>query len=357
MNSRQIAITTLPKNRVQQTTSPNGKAGALATAMRLFRNRKETPTIEKADPDIPQPLSYAQELLWLFQQINPESTVYNRVHAFRLQGTLNISALEKAINEIMRRHTILRTTYHLADDQPIQRVLPHRAEQLEVMDLRGSAMETARDRYLPYLQAQMTQPFDISQEKICRFQLLQMAEEDFILVFCVHHIGYDVSSERVLFRELGILYEAFCLNKPSPLPELAIQYSDYAAWQRQSLNDVLLLEKLDFHQQLLDSELPLLELPSDMPRLNEVDTQGKTHIIPLDPELSQALRRLSQNEGVSFFDTMLTVFYVLLYRYTYQEKVVVGTPVTNRNQADLHKLLTLPSPICSNACKTVQQKP
>ena len=318
--------------------APNGTS-ALATALRLFQNRKQLPPIERVDNAGPQRLSYAQELLWLFQQVHPESRTYNLVHAFRLIGALNVAALEQTLNEIVRRHAILRTTYQLDDEYPVQRVRAFEYRPFPITDLRAHTKSEQPIKVEAYVQAQQQQLFDLSQHPPFRFSLLQLQDDEFVLVFCLHHILYEVSSERVLFHELGILYKAFEAGEPSPLPDLPIQYTDYAAWQRQILTEETLAEKIDFHRQLLGDELPALNLPTDSPRSNERDFICNTLTVAMDPELHQMLRRFSQSTGASLFNILLTTLYMLLYRYTGQTKIVVGTPVNGRNHAHLNKLL------------------
>lgn len=320
--------------------APSGDgSSAIATALRLLQNRKQLPPIEQVNRHNAQPLSYAQELLWLFQQVHPESTTYNLVHAFQLRGPLNVSVLEKTLNEIVRRHTILRTTYHLGDEQPLQRIEPYCYRPLPVIDLRLCSGHEQDVEIGNHVQAEGKRPFHLSQDLPIRLSLFQLQDDEFVLVICLHHIAYEVSSERVLFHEMAVLYQAFYAEEPSPLAELPIQYADYAVWQRQTLTDDSLAEKIKFYQQLLGDELPTLDLPTDYPRSNQRDFTCKTLIMPVSPELHRTLRQFSQLQGTSIFNILLAIFYIILYRYTGQEKIVVGTPVNGRNQAPLNKLL------------------
>src|SRR5262245_32760206 len=207
------------------------------------------------------PLSFAQQRLWFLAQLEPESPVYNMPAAYRLRGPLHVSALEQTLSEIVRRHEALRTTFMAVDGQPFQLVAPYRPLKLPVVDLRGlpNGAKEARARQLAAEDAQ--RPFDLAQGPLFRATLARLADEEYVFLLNMHHIVSDGWSFRVLFRELATLYESFAIGNPSPLPELPIQYADYAVWQRQWLQGEVLASQLAYWQQQLGGNPPRLELP------------------------------------------------------------------------------------------------
>jgi len=284
------------------------------------------------------PASFAQQRLWFLEQLVPGNPFYNVPTSVRLTGQLNISALEQTFNEILRRHEALRTSFKIIDQQPVQVLAPHLNVPLPVINLQQlSAVE--RETEAQRLTAQEAQrPFDLTQGPLLRVQLLQLDQADHVLLLTMHHIVSDGWSMGVLIRELGVLYTAFASNQPSPLPELPLQYADFAHWQREWLQGEVLSTQLAYWRQQLDN-LPVLELPTDRPRSAVQSYRGATQYLELSPLLTEALERLSQSAGVTLFITLLAAFQTLLYRYSGQTDIPVGSPIANRNRSEIEGLI------------------
>jgi amino acid adenylation domain-containing protein len=285
------------------------------------------------------PLSFAQQRLWFLDQLVPDAPIYNIPLAYRVTGRLNVAALEQSLREIVHRHEALRTTFTAVDGQPIQVIAPEIDLSLPVVDLR-ELVETKREAEAQRLAIQEAQqPFDLTTGLLLRVKLLRLAAAEHVLLLTMHHIVSDGWSLGVLMRELGVLYEGFSSGKPASLPELPIQYADFALWQREWLSGDVLDSQLAYWKQRLGGELPVLELPTDRPRPPVQTYRGASQSLELSKELTDALKALSQREGVTLFMTLLAAFKVLLYRYTGQEDVIVGSPIANRNWAEIEGLI------------------
>jgi amino acid adenylation domain-containing protein len=285
------------------------------------------------------PLSFAQQRLWFLDQLVPDAPIYNIPLAYRVTGQLNVGALEQSLGKIVRRHEALRTTFAAVDGQPIQAIAPEIDLSLPIVDLREIA-ETERDAEVQRLATQEAQqPFDLMTGPLLRFQLLRLDEAEHVLLLTMHHIVSDGWSLGVLMRELAVLYEAFSTGKPASLPELPIQYADFALWQREWLSGEVLESQLAYWKQQLGGEVPVLELPTDRPRPPVQTYRGARQSFELSKDLTDALKALSRREGVTLFTTLLAAFKTLLYRYTGQEDVVVGCPIANRNRAEIEGLI------------------
>ena len=285
------------------------------------------------------PLSFAQQRLWFLDQLVPDAPIYNIPLAYRVTGQLNVAALEQSLGEIVRRHEALRTTFTAVDGQPIQVIAPEIDLRLPVVDL-WEIPETERDADVQRLTTQEAQqPFDLTTGPLLRVKLLRLDEAEHVLLLTMHHIISDGWSLNMLMRELTVLYEAFSTGKPASLPELPIQYADFALWQREWLSGAVLDSQLAYWKQQLGGELPVLELPTDRPRLPVQTYRGARQSFELSKDLTDALKALSRREGVTLFMTLLAAFKTLLYRYTGQEDVIVGVPIANRNRAEIEGLI------------------
>jgi amino acid adenylation domain-containing protein/thioester reductase-like protein len=285
------------------------------------------------------PLSYAQQRLWFFSQLEPESSAYNIPSTIRLTGKLNIAALENSINEIVRRHENLRTTFTVVDGEAVQVINAPTTLKLAVIDLQ-IVPETERETEalnLANLEAQ--KPFDLEKDSLLRVNLLCLDKTDHVILFTMHHIVSDGWSTGILIRELTTLYTAFDRNQKCNLPELPIQYVDFAVWQRQYLQGQVLQTQLNYWKEKLSGNLPVLELPADRPRPAIQTNNGATQSFTLSPSLTAALKNLSQQEGVTLFMTLLAAFKVLLHRYIQQDDILVGTPIANRNRSETEGLI------------------
>ncbi|RKI51412.1 amino acid adenylation domain-containing protein, partial [Corallococcus sp. AB049A] len=285
------------------------------------------------------PLSFAQQRLWFIDQLEPGSPLYNVPVAVRLQGTLQRGALVRALNEIVRRHESLRTTFELHEGQPVQRIHPHARLPLADVNLVGLASEEQEKEVRRRLAVELEEPFHLNKGPLIRAGLLQLGSTEHVLLITMHHIVSDGWSLGVLIREVGALYAAFAEGRPSPLPELSLQYAGYAAWQRGWLQGDTLQKEVDFWRKKLAGAPPVLELPTDRPRPAVRGNAGAVHSFLLPPALAQSLRELAQREGASLYMVLLAGWQVLLSRYSGQTDISVGSPIAGRTRAELEGLI------------------
>ena len=285
------------------------------------------------------PLSFAQQRLWLFNQIEPGNRLYNLPVALHLQGRLNVKALEKTINEIVQRHEVLRTRFVVLDGEPRQEVLDATPLTLDVVDLSGAAASERDAAVREATLAHNNRPFDLDHGPFLRVKLLRLDDEEHVVLLTMHHIVSDGWSMGVLVKEVATLYEAYSEGAESPLPELPIQYADFAVWQRSWLQGDELERQLSYWREQLSGTLPVLELPADRMRSATQTHSGAHRAIHLSTETTAELKEFSQREGVTLFMTLIAVFQILLYRYTRQEKIIIGTPVAGRNHTSIENLI------------------
>ncbi|HEX8559883.1 MAG TPA: amino acid adenylation domain-containing protein, partial [Pyrinomonadaceae bacterium] len=285
------------------------------------------------------PLSFAQERLWFLDQLEPGNSAYNVPAALRLTGRLDVRALGRTLDEVVRRHEVLRTTFAVIDGKPVQTVKPHAAAALAVTDL-GALPEGEREGEARRLaEAEARKPFDLAAGPLLRAKLLRLADDEHVLLFTMHHIVSDGWSMSVLVGEVAALYAAFVKGEESPLPELSIQYADFAVWQRRRLTGEELERQLSYWRERLKGAPPVLELPTDRPRPAVQTFNGAKYRFDVPAELAEELKALSRREGVTLYMTLLAAFQALLMRYTGQEDVVVGSPIANRNRAETEPLI------------------
>jgi len=294
------------------------------------------PITEKTDI----PLSFSQQQIWLQTQLAPDLPVYNEPFTIRFATPINVTVLEQSFNDILRRHEALRTTFTSIEGQPIQVVSPFKAFNLPVLDLRD--LPAASERESVALQRATTeakQPFDLSKYPLFRATLMQLDEKDYRLFLTFHHIIIDgVSVYHVFLSELTTLYKAFSQGKSSPLSPLSIQYTDFAIWQRQLLQSELLQNQWTYWKQQL-TNLTVLQLPTDRPYPAVPTFRGARHCLAVSKERLDALKELGRKEGVTLFVVLLSVFKTLLYRYTGQHDIAVGTITAGRNRAELEPMM------------------
>jgi len=285
------------------------------------------------------PLSFAQQGLWFINQLNPDAPTYNIPIVINIQGCVNLSALQDSLNEIIKRHEVLRTSFTLVDEQPVQVINQAEPVNLIVEDLRRIP-EGERDRTVQHLASEFAQqPFDLSARSLLRAKIWQINEKNYYLIVTLHHIIADGWSISVLIEELTALYEAFSGGKPSPLVELPIQYGDFVNWQQKWLDSHRIQSLLTYWKQKLQGELPVLNLPTDRPRSPIQTFKGAQAKLVLSQTLTKELKNLSRQQGVTLFMTLLTAFKILLYRYTSQTDIIVGSPIANRNRAETESLI------------------
>ncbi len=297
------------------------------------------PKIEPVSRDQYLPLSFAQQRLWFLEQLEAGTAAYNLPAAVRLTGNLNVAALELSLNEIVRRHESLRTSFSSIDGKAIQVIAPELRVELPIIDLTDLPAEDREAEALRLAKEEAQLPFDLTRGPLMRVHLIRIDAQNHVVIFTMHHIIADGWSMGVLIREVAILYEAFSKGLPSPLPELPIQYADFAFWQRQWLKDEVLDAQVNFWKQQLAGSQPLLELPADRPRPPIQTYNGNTLAFSLPPELGQKIRALGQAEGATLFMTLLASLQTLLYRYTGQQDINVGTPIANRNRSETEGLI------------------
>jgi amino acid adenylation domain-containing protein len=284
------------------------------------------------------PVSFAQQRLWFLDQLIPNNDIYNVPTVIRLTGSLNLTALEQTFNEIVRRHETLRTTFIVLDGQPLQAIAPSLTIPISVLNLQQLSADEREVEAKSIVTAEIEHPFDLSSGPLLRVKLLVLSQTEHILLLNMHHIICDDWSIGVLIREMGALYAAFAQNQPSPLLELPLQYADFAHWQREWLQKEVLQTQLAYWRQQLNG-ISGLHLPTDKPRAAIQSYQGATQFLELPKNLTDALEKLSQQEGVTFFMTLLAAFQTLLYRYTHQEDIAVGSPIANRNRSEIEGLI------------------
>ncbi|MBN1866411.1 amino acid adenylation domain-containing protein [Candidatus Sumerlaeota bacterium] len=285
------------------------------------------------------PLSSGQQRLWVIDQFEPLSPAYNIAFAARLSGPLDVSALERAMGEILRRHEVLRVRFETRKGAPVQTLSHDEPLQIEVTDLRETP-EAARESEIQRLASiESRRPFDLARDRLFRVSLLKLCETDHVLLLSFHHIVFDGWSWSVFTKELDSLYDAFRKGRPSPLADLPIQYFDYAAWQERTARLDGLRKDLDFWSDCLKGELPVSTLPTDYPRPARLTYMGGRQPFVLPAAVTKGLRQLAQQESVSLFMTLLAAFSTLLHRYSAQDDILVGTPVANRPAVELESLI------------------
>ncbi|MBD2015334.1 amino acid adenylation domain-containing protein [Microcoleus sp. FACHB-53] len=310
-----------------------------------FLHKANAATSSNLSPILPVPrdgnlpLSFAQQRLWFLAQLEPDSPAYNIPAAFRLTGLLNVTALSQSLSEIVRRHEVLRTTFLSVDGQPKQVISLQTGLTLPVIDLRELPLDQGLSEAQRLATEEAQQPFNLATGPLFRVKLLRLEEAEHMLLVTMHHIVYDGWSYDIFLRELAALYDAFSSGKPSPLPELPIQYADFAHWQREWLQGEVLESQRDYWKQQLNGNLPILQLPIDYPRPPVQTYPGGYQSLELPKNLTQALKDLSQQERVTLFMTLLAAFQTFLYRYTGQEDMIVGTPIAGRNQVEAEGLI------------------
>ncbi|MBV9774029.1 MAG: AMP-binding protein, partial [Gemmatimonadetes bacterium] len=286
------------------------------------------PPIRRVERTGPMPVSFAQQRLWLVDRIEPGSAAYNLAGALRLRGTLDVAALERSLEALVARHETLRTVFAEQDGAPVQVIHPPAPVPLPVLDLRDAPDAMAEAERLAAEEA--LRPFDLARGPLLRCTLLRLADEDHVLCFTMHHVVSDGWSRRVLTREVSALYAAFRRGEEPYLPELPVQYADFAAWQRAWLSGETLEARIGYWRAKLADSPPLLELPVDRPRTLVQGERAERHAFTLAPALSQGLHALSRRERTTPFMTLLAAWQALLGRWAGQDDVVVGTPIAGR---------------------------
>jgi amino acid adenylation domain-containing protein/non-ribosomal peptide synthase protein (TIGR01720 family) len=285
------------------------------------------------------PLSFAQQRLWFLDRLEPGSPLYNVAAAVRLTGSLDVTALERSLNEVVRRHEVLRATFPAIDGQAQLVVTPSLNVPLPVTDLQALPQPYREAEAQRLMRDEAQRSFDLGSGPLLRVHLIRLTPLDQLLLFSIHHIVFDGWSTSVFIRETAALYDAFTHDRPAPLPELPIQYADFAHWQRQWLHGAALQQQLAYWTQQLNGELPVLNLPTDRPRPALQTNHGAQVTFTLPADLALALNELCHQSGVTLFMTLLAAFDTLLQRYTGQDDICIGTPIANRTRAEIEDLI------------------
>jgi amino acid adenylation domain-containing protein len=281
------------------------------------------------------PLSFAQQRLWFLDRLEPNLATYNISTAYKLTGALNQSALECSLQEIAQRHESLRTNFGEQNGEPFQIISSETHFTLLLIPLDALPEESREEEVRRLAQAEAQQPFNLETEPLWRAKLLRLSDSEHVLLLTLHHIISDGWSMGLFWRELSALYAAFSRGQPSPLPPLPIQYADFAIWQRNYLQGEVLASQLNYWKQQLGGELPILNLPTDFPRPPVQTHRGFQQSLRISQTLTTNLKRLSQQQGITLYMTLLAAFKILLYRYSRQEDIIVGSPIAGRNRPEI----------------------
>ncbi|MEL6468400.1 MAG: amino acid adenylation domain-containing protein [Cyanobacteria bacterium J06623_4] len=298
-----------------------------------------TPPIVAGDRPANIPLSFAQQRLWFLHQIQPDTAVYNLPMAIEVTGFLDIAAFSQSLNDIARRHEILRTQFVTVAGQPVQTIAEPTPLEIEKINLQAQPDPEAAVRQAAVTAAKT--PFDLSRDQLLRVTLLQLSEVRTVVLFTIHHIIADGWSQEILIQELASLYRAALLGKTEALQPLPVQYADFAIWQQNWLQGDVLEAQLNYWRHQLQGAQSALQLPTDYPRARIQTYQGAVEQFSLSKELSKQLGALAQQHAATLFMTLLAAFKVLLYRYTGEADLVVGTPVANRHRGEIEGLIGL----------------
>jgi acyl carrier protein len=312
-----------------------GLAEKVEEAMRQGE-KTAAPPLQRVSREGPLPLSFAQQRLWFIDQLEPGSTAYNSPAAVRLRGPLEPAVIERCLRELVQRHEVLRTSFPVVEGEPVQRISESAEVALPLVDLSGLEEPEAEARRLAREEAE--RGFDLSRGPLLRVKLLRLGAEDHVLLLTMHHIISDGWSVNILVRELTLLYEALREGRRSPLPELTLQYADFAYWQRHWLQGEVLEEHLGYWRRKL-AGVPRLHL-----RMGKGDSdiragQGRTDSYDLPLEAVERLGELSREQGATLFMTLLAAFQMLLQSYSEQKDFAVGVPIAGREQLEVEPLM------------------
>ena len=287
------------------------------------------------------PLSFAQRRLWFLDQLNPGSPLYNLPVALRMRGPLQLPPLERSLNTITQRHAILRTRLLLVEEEPLQVIVPDQKIALEIIDFDAPFPAQRESQARAYLATEAQRPFDVANESLLRLYLLRLAEEEHILFMNIHHCIADGESIVALLEELKTAYQAFSTGEGCSLPALPIQYTDFTVWQHEQLQPRRLAPALAYWKEQLQDPLPILELPTDHPSPAVRSTHGATYTFAFSPQLRDALEQFSSYTGVTLFMTLLAAFQTVLFRYTGQTDLSIGSPISDRSRPETRRLIGL----------------
>ncbi|HYG62699.1 MAG TPA: amino acid adenylation domain-containing protein, partial [Thermoanaerobaculia bacterium] len=298
-----------------------------------------TPPLVPVPRDRPLSLSFAQQRLWFLDQLEPGSPLYNIPAAVRLDGPLDPRLFGRVLGEIVRRHEVLRTTFLTVDGRPVQAISPPQPFPLPIVNLTGLGGAERQTQAARLAAAESVRPFDLERGPVLRAALLRLQERQHVLLVTLHHIAGDGWSVDLFLRELALLYHAFAEGRPSPLPELAIQYADFAVWQRSWLAGEVLESQIAYWRERLAGAPAVLDLTTDRPRPAVPGHRGERWPVEPPAALAEELRRLGRREGATLFMVVLAAFQTLLARHSGQGDVVIGTPIAGRDRLETEELI------------------
>lgn len=287
------------------------------------------------------PLSAAQQRLLFLDQFEPNTATYNTSLAFRLIGPLHVDALQQSLNEIVQRHEVLRTVFHVQNEEGVQAVLQGTAFSLPVVDLESIAEGEREAEMFRLANQEASSPFDLAKDLKLRVKLFRLRREEHIIVITMHHIASDGWSFGVFMRELTLLYEGYVTGKPVQLPALPVQYIDYASWHQEWLQSEAVKTQLAYWKKQLEGAPAVIELPIDRPRPALQTFRGEWHHTRYGPELTASLKSFARGEGATLFMVLLAAFETLLYRYTSQDDILIGSPIAGRTNPETKELIGL----------------
>ena len=310
----------------------------LAACIDAAAEERQAPPIEPVPRDQDLPLSFAQQRLWFIDRLTPGSPIYNVPFRYVLPGQVDLTVLERVIGEILRRHEVLRTCFPMVGEEPVQSIQPFVPITLPVVDLSGCGEEEKRHRVARHTEEEARFEFDLANGPLYRFLVLRLDQHSQVLLINLHHIVTDGWSMDILGKEVEALYAAFALDKPSPLPDLALQYADFSCWQRSWFSDEILREQLSWWCSQLEDQ-QVLELPTDRPRRSLSTPNSGQVQLRLSATLSDQLRQLAQERDCTLFVLMLAAYKILLGRWGRSQDISVGTVISGRGRAEIADLI------------------
>ncbi len=333
---RELLQVELPMNCFFETPTVAELAGKIEDGGGI--GQEQSLRIPVADRNVDLPLSFSQERVWFLQRLDPEQIAYNFQCALRFRGRLDPRVLQRSLSEIVRRHEIYRTTFPEVDGRPVQMIHPAERVEMPVVDLRDLPANQQEEEKKRLLDAEFQKRFDVSKLPLARWMLLRLGETRHELIHVEHHLVHDGWSFNVFLGELLELYKAYSTGQPSPLPDLTVQFADYACWQRQWMKGAEAHRQLAYWGQLKDSP-PALDLPADRPRPHIQSFRGGAPRFEIPMELCRSLRRLSAKEGVSLYMTMFAVFATLLQKYSRHDEIPIGAGIANRRWRETESMI------------------
>jgi amino acid adenylation domain-containing protein len=307
---------------------------------KIQQNKTNTATIQPEIQDTPtSALSSAQEQMMILYQMAPDSSAYNISAVLKLEGNLNITALKQSFLDIINRHQSLRTYFQQTKDQIIQTITPYSVLEMPVRAIPGKNLEEKQNKALKIAEADAKKSFDLFKGPLLKTKLLELSNQKHILLVNMHHIISDGWSMGVLIKELGEFYTQNTTGTKANLPELTIQYSSFANWQKQQLKTPEYKKQLTYWKEKLSGELPILNLPINHPRQKNMTFNGAKHIHHIPADLAKKLQKLSQENSVSLFMSLMAIYKTMLFRYTMEENIIVGTPLASRSKKELENLI------------------